>query len=223
MPPSASAARSSSSRCRLKSSRAAILFVLSGVTLAALYYYYFGSPRERVILLPQADGTPSAVVVQSKSGATSVLDRPYSVATVSPRRIGSEQTDDAAVRTRYKELFDALPARPRSFLLYFETGGTKLIPESERRLQVVLGVLRELKDLPASELIVIGHADDVGSDALNDELSRRRAASIANMLKSKGIDTTRVSIVGRGSRDPLVPARKGMAEVHNRRVEIRLK
>jgi len=87
----------------------------------------------------------------------------------------------------------------------------------------VVSVLSDIKDLPASELTVIGHADEVGTDALNDELSRRRAAAIVSLLKSRGIDTTRASIVGRGSRDPLVPTRMGTAEVKNRRVEIRLK
>ncbi len=207
----------------MRGSRLAIVFVLAGVILAALYYYYTMPPNERVILLPQPDGTPSAIIVQSKTGATSVLDRPYSVATISKTKIGSEQTDEASVKTRYQDLYDALPARTRSYLLYFETGGTRLTPESEKFLPVVLGVLRDLREMPASELIVIGHADEVGSDALNDALSRRRAVSIVNLLKAKGIDTAHAAIVGRGSRDPLVPVRKGAAEVKNRRVEIRLK
>jgi OmpA-OmpF porin, OOP family len=206
----------------VRSSRLAIVFVLAGVVVAALYYY-MTPPSERVILLPQPDGTPSAVIVQSNTGATSVLDRPYSVATISKKRIGSEQTDEATVKTRYKELFDALPARTRSYVLYFETGGTRLTSESEKLLQIVFNVMRDLKDLQASELIVIGHADEVGTDALNDALSRQRAASIVSLLKAKGIDTTHVAVVGRGSRDPLVPVRKGAAEAKNRRVEIRLK
>ena len=197
--------------------------VLSGVVLAGLYYYLSMPPAERVILLPQPDGAPSAVVVRSRTGATSVLDRPYSVATVTPTRIGSEQTDEAAVKTRYKELFDAFPARTRSYRLFFETGGTKLTPESEKQLQLLLTVLRDLKDLPASELIVIGHADEVGSDTLNDDLSRRRATAVASMLKASGMDAAHVSVVGRGSRDPLVPVSKGGPEARNRRVEIRVK
>ena len=207
----------------MTSKRLAILLALSGAVLAGLYYYFSIHPAERIILLPQPDGTPSAVVVRSRSGATSVLDRPFSVAIVTPSRIGAEQTDEVAVKARYKELFDAFPARPRSYRLFFETGGTRLTPESEKQLQLLLGVLRDLKDLPASELIVIGHADEVGSDALNDELSRRRAANVARLLKAEGVDAAHVSIVGRGSRDPLVPVRKGAPEARNRRVEIRVK
>ncbi|MBE0612275.1 MAG: OmpA family protein [Burkholderiales bacterium] len=174
-------------------------------------------------MLPQADGTPSAVVVQSKSGVAFVLERPYSVATVGTQRIGVEKTDEAAVKTRYKELFDAFPQRPRSFRLFFESGGIRLMPESEERLPLIVDALKDLTDLPASELILIGHADDVGSDTLNDALSRRRAESIASTLKAKHIDTAHVAIVGRGSRDPLVSVKEGSPEARNRRVEIRLK
>lgn len=212
------------SKSRPTTRRRAIAFVLSGAVLAALYFYFATGPAERIILLPQLDGTPSAVVVKSKkSGATYVLDRPYSVATVGETRIGSGTTDETAVRTRYSALFDAFPERPRSYRLYFETGGTKLTPESEKRLPILVGVIKDLKDLPATELILVGHADEVGSSALNDALSRRRAARIAGMLKAAGVDAARVSIVGRGSREPLVPVGEGAPEARNRRVEIRLK
>ena len=207
----------------IRNSHAALLLcVLAGI-IFVLAKLYTASPPERVILLPQPDGTPSAVIVQSKAGTTAVLERPYSVARITPKQVESEQTDESTVKTRYKDLFDALPARPRSYQLFFESGGTRLTPESGKYLQLVAGVLRDLKDLPAAELTVIGHADEVGTDALNDELSRRRALAVAGMLKAKGIDTERTSIVGRGSRDPLIPTRKSTAEVKNRRVEIRLK
>lgn len=206
---------------RMRNSHLAFLFLLSAVVLVALYYAT--RARERVTLLPQPDGTPSAVVIRSKAGATSVLERPYAVAVVTESRIGSEQTDEAAVRTRYKELYEAFPARPRSYLLFFDSGGTRLTPESEKRVPLIVKVLGDLKELPASELTVIGHADEVGADASNDELSRRRAASVVAILKGKGIDTSHVVMVGRGRRDPLVRSGKGVADAQNRRVEIRLK
>jgi outer membrane protein OmpA-like peptidoglycan-associated protein len=175
---------------------------------------------DRVTLLPQPDGTPSAIAVTSKTGDAAVIDRPYQVALVSDKKIGLEQTDEAAVRLRYKELLEALPARPKSYQLYFENNGTRLTSASEKLLQVVQDTL---KDFPAPEIIIIGHTDTVGADALNDKLSLQRAVSIENILKTKGIDTSRISTVGRGSRDLLVPTGKGVSEEKNRRVEIRLK
>jgi len=178
------------------------------------------TPSERVTLLPQPDGSPSAVVVQLKTGGSVVLDRPYMVASATDKQIGTEQTDATTVNLRYKELLEALPARPQSYVLFFDFGDTKLTPESEKLVQVML---RDIKELPAPELVVIGHTDASGSDDFNDELSRQRAISVLNILKAKGIDTKRVSTVGRGSRDPLVKTKKGVYEAKNRRVEIRLK
>ncbi len=175
---------------------------------------------DRVTLLPQPDGTPSAIAVTSKTGDAAVIDRPYQVAIVSDKKIGLEQTDEAAVRLRYKELLEALPARPKSYQLYFENSGTQLTSASEKLLQVMQ---ETLKDFPAPEIIIIGHTDTVGADALNDKLSLQRAIYIENILKTKGIDTRRISTVGRGSRDLLVPTGKGVSEEKNRRVEIRLK
>jgi len=195
----------------------ALLFICLGMTQFA----GCATPLpERVTLLPQPDGTPSAVVIQAKTGGSTVLDQPYTVATVTGKQLGSEKTDEATVKLRYKELFDALPARPKSYLLFFDTGGTRLTPESENLVRVILA---DLKQLPAPELILIGHTDAVGSDAFNDELSTHRATSVVDLLKSQGIDMSRVSAVGRGGRDLLVQTKKGVAEAKNRRVEVRLK
>jgi outer membrane protein OmpA-like peptidoglycan-associated protein len=196
------------------------LYVPVFLLLAVMQLAGCATPSERVTLLPQPDGTPSAVVVQLKTGGSLLLDHPYMVATATEKQIRTEQTDEATIKLRYKEVFDALPARPKSYLLYFDFGNTQLTPESEKNVQVML---RDIKELPAPELVVIGHTDASGSDDVNDELSRQRAISVLNFLKAKGIDTQRVSTVGRGSREPLVKTKKGAYEARNRRVEIRLK
>ena len=188
--------------------------------LAVIQFAGCATPSERVTLLPQPDGTPSAVVVQLKAGGSILLDQPYMVATATEKQIGTQQADEATVKLRYKDVLDALPARPKSYLLYFDFGNTQLTPESEKFMQVIL---RDIKELPAPEVVVIGHTDESGSDDINDELSRQRAISVLNILKAEGVDINRVSTVGRGSRDPLVKTKKGAYEARNRRVEIRVK
>jgi outer membrane protein OmpA-like peptidoglycan-associated protein len=173
-----------------------------------------------VTSLPQPDGSPSAVVIQLKTGAAIVLDRPYRVAAVTITKIDTEQTDEAAINLRYKELLEALPARPRSYLLYFYFGDTQLTLESENVVQLMLN---DIKKLPAPELIIIGHTDAIGTEAFNDDLSRLRAMSVLDMLKAEGINIRLASTQGQGSREPLVTNRKGEPEARNRRVEIRLK
>ncbi len=188
--------------------------------LAVIQFAGCATPSERVTLLPQPDGRPSAVVVQLKTGGSILLDHPYMVVTATEKQIGTQQADEATVKLRYKDVLEALPPRPKSYLLYFDFGNTQLTPESEKYMQVIL---RDIKELPAPELVVIGHTDESGSDDVNDELSRQRAISVLNILKAEGVDINRVSTVGRGSRDPLVKTKKGAYEARNRRVEIRVK
>jgi outer membrane protein OmpA-like peptidoglycan-associated protein len=141
-------------------------------------------------------------------------------AAVNKNEIKMVQADAAAINLRYKELIEALPARPRSYLLFFDFGDTQLTPESEN---IVQDMLSDINKLPAPELIIIGHTDIIGNDDFNDDLSLQRAIRVLEMLKAKGIDTRLVSTVGRGSRDPLVTNKKGESEARNRWVEIRLK
>lgn len=174
---------------------------------------------ERIVLLPQADGSSSAVVVRSKAGEI-VLDQPYAVAAVTERRIELEKTDAATVNKRYRSLADALPPRPRSYLLYFETGGNQLTPESATQLD---DVARDLNAMPAAELLVIGHTDSVGSDQVNDEISAARADLVRTVLLDRAGNRLRIETVGRGKRDLLFPTGDGVAEPRNRVVEIRLR
>lgn len=189
------------------------------LALACLLLTACATP-ERVILLPEADGKASAVVVRARQGGDLVLAQPYAVANVKPSRVTAEMTDEAAVRTRYRAVMEALPVRARAYTLNFEFGKTLLTAESRRMLDTVL---EEMWTLPAPELIIVGHTDDVGSDSVNDRLSLERANTVLSLIKAKGIVPRDVTTVGRGKRDPLYPAKSGTPEPRNRRVEIRIK
>lgn len=192
------------------------------VGLLALVGLWLGAcaTPERVVLLPEADGQQSAVVVRANKGGDLVLDRPYAVASVKSGQITPEVTDEKAVSTRYKAVIEALPMRARSYTLNFEFGKVALTSESRSLLD---RILQEMGQLPAPEMIIVGHTDDVGSDAVNDKLSLERANSVLSLIKAKGIVPRDVTTVGRGKRDPLYPAKSGMQEPRNRRVEIRIK
>lgn len=175
---------------------------------------------DRVVLLPQEDGSPSAVLVQHRDGREVLLNQAYATASVSERRLEAGVSSAEEVKARYPALSDALPARARSYLLYFQSGGEQLTAESVRRLDEVLA---EIKQLPAPELMIIGHTDSVGSEAANDDISLRRARAIRASFVGKGFDAASIEAVGRGKRQLLVPTADGVAEPKNRRVEIRLR
>ncbi len=174
---------------------------------------------QRVTLLPQADGTPSALVVRSEQGELTLAE-PYASASLAKGQLSAEKTDEATIRERYKALLAAQPPQPRVYLLYFATGGERLVAESE---VLVATIVRDLQQTPAAELLVIGHTDRVGSDEANDQLSLSRANAIRTMLTAGGVPVARIETVGRGERAPLVPTADGVAEAKNRRVEVRLR
>ena len=73
---------------------------------------------------------------------------------------------------------------------------------------------------PNSNVTIIGHTDSTGSDAVNNPLSLNRAASVRDYLTSRKIAISRITIDGRGSREPLVANDTAANKAKNRRVEI---
>ncbi|MDD2730435.1 OmpA family protein [Malikia sp.] len=79
---------------------------------------------------------------------------------------------------------------------------------------------RGLQNNPNARVSIIGHTDNVGSDAVNDPLSINRAASVRNYLTSRGISSSLISIDGRGEREPIASNDSADGRARNRRVEI---
>jgi outer membrane protein OmpA-like peptidoglycan-associated protein len=67
---------------------------------------------------------------------------------------------------------------------------------------------------------VVGHTDSSGDDDYNYDLSRRRAASVAQYLSSQNLDPNRFSVEGHGERDPIASNATASGKAKNRRVEI---
>lgn len=171
---------------------------------------------ERVVLLPSADGRPSAVVVRDAQGEL-LLNEPYAG---TYRRAGSNdsyRTTAAEVQERFGAALAAQPVRPSSYVLYFQPGGDVLTLESQAEFA---RVRKEIAERAAAEVMVIGHTDRVGSLQANDSLSAKRAEAMRDMLIEAGVPAEKLEAVGRGERDPLVATEDGVAEPKNRRVEI---
>jgi outer membrane protein OmpA-like peptidoglycan-associated protein len=79
---------------------------------------------------------------------------------------------------------------------------------------------QSLEKYPGSELLIVGHTDDVGDDAYNARLSARRAESAASFLTSQGVDAGRLHTRGLGETEPVAPNTDEAGRQKNRRVEI---
>ncbi|MFA5539952.1 MAG: OmpA family protein [Gemmobacter sp.] len=101
--------------------------------------------------------------------------------------------------------------------LLFATDSATLRPDLQRDLQAVAG---NLQQYPNSRIEVIGHTDSTGSAAYNQELSQRRANSVANVLRNSGVPANRVIAYGRGEDQPVASNLTPDGRALNRRVEI---
>jgi OmpA-OmpF porin, OOP family len=175
------------------------------------------APATRVILLPQANGTPSAVDVTTPTGKQ-LLTKPYQVAEVSQAgEITPDTTSADKVRETYPGLISAQPAPPEQFVLQFEPGTAQLTAESQTQLDQI--VVRA-KARAGGEIVVTGHTDRQGALEANDKLSLERAQAVRAVLIERGFKAELVEAVGRGEREPLVPTDDEVAEPRNRRAEL---
>ena len=76
-----------------------------------------------------------------------------------------------------------------------------------------------LEKYPDTNIEVIGHTDDKGSNNYNERLSQRRATSVASFLKTNGIAASRITTKGMGESDPKVTNDSDANRAENRRVE----
>jgi outer membrane protein OmpA-like peptidoglycan-associated protein len=77
-------------------------------------------------------------------------------------------------------------------------------------------------DVLHMRLQVVGYTDSQGSDVVNDALSLARAHSVARYIQSKGVDAHRITVEGRGEKQPMVSNDQSYGRALNRRVEILL-
>ena len=101
--------------------------------------------------------------------------------------------------------------------LLFDTGSAALNPALQRDIRAVGASLLKY---PYSNVQVIGHTDNVGSAAMNQDLSQRRAVSVANVLRDSGVPNGRISAFGRGEEQPVASNLTPEGRALNRRVEI---
>jgi len=91
----------------------------------------------------------------------------------------------------------------------------------QSRLMPILDQFAQgLNQQPSMEVRIVGHTDNTGTDAINNPLSVNRAQSARDYLVSRGVATQRISIDGRGSREPIADNASEAGRSRNRRIDI---
>ena len=101
--------------------------------------------------------------------------------------------------------------------MLFDTGGSTLKPGAQLLLDKLAAYLGQN---PETRAIIEGHTDNVGSDAMNQGLSERRAAAVAAALQMRGIGIDRLEITGFGESYPVATNDTSAGREQNRRVEV---
>ncbi len=110
-------------------------------------------------------------------------------------------------------------------VVYFDFKSSELSQRSKNQLQILADVLNIIQK---SSLKIYGHADEIGSQDFNMNLSIKRAFSVKNFLISKGIETSKIDVYGKGESQEWLPNRLAsgtdnpIGRSYNRRVEIYL-
>lgn len=115
----------------------------------------------------------------------------------------------------------APPDRPAvSLMVTFATGSAALTPQAEAVLTSLARALNA-PELARSRFRIEGHTDTVGSAALNQALSERRAEAVRDyLIRRQGIAAGRLETVGFGETMLLVRTPDGTPEARNRRVQV---
>lgn len=149
---------------------------------------------------------PAFVNLNSENQSTAPVQKP-----VSPQKYAlSSKTKDS------KKIVSGFDP-PRKETIYFSFDDTKIMPAELSKLQSFWSDVKKRK----GSVTIEGHADDIGSEEYNQELSNLRAKVVAIQLQQLGMDNQYiVTIRGSGETQPVAKTNSQHARAINRRVVI---
>ncbi|HEY8928197.1 MAG TPA: OmpA family protein [Mucilaginibacter sp.] len=77
-----------------------------------------------------------------------------------------------------------------------------------------------LQNNPETNILIVGHTDNTGSDAHNMDLSIRRAEAVKAVIMADNVNGSRLNIQGKGETEPIGDNNTVDGRAQNRRVEI---
>jgi outer membrane protein OmpA-like peptidoglycan-associated protein len=104
--------------------------------------------------------------------------------------------------------------------ILFDVDSAAVYPQVRSDLNVLAG---NLLRYPNSTVFVVGHTDNTGAAAYNQQLSERRAQSVASVLIAGGVNPGRIIATGRGEDQPIASNLTPEGRQENRRVDITIR
>lgn len=132
---------------------------------------------------------------------------------------GSAMVSNVRIATGLPDMRNKLMTEGKivSYGIYFDVNKDLVKAESYGSLKEIATILTENPDV---KIKIVGHTDADGADASNLDLSKRRAASVkAELVKTFGIDASRMQTDGKGESQPMAQNDTPSNKALNRRVE----
>ncbi len=106
---------------------------------------------------------------------------------------------------------------PGPYLVYFDFDKSSITPEAARILDEAATAAKNNTPI---QIVVKGHTDTSGTNAYNQKLSERRAASVFEELVKRGVTGSAIGTEAVGEEELAIPTADGVREPANRRVSI---
>jgi len=100
---------------------------------------------------------------------------------------------------------------------FFDFDKFVLKTEGKARLKELA---EKVNSISLEVVIVVGHTDNVGTDAYNQKLSQRRAEAVKAYMVSLGVAKNRIYTEGKGESEPTADNKTAAGRAKNRRVEV---
>jgi outer membrane protein OmpA-like peptidoglycan-associated protein len=101
--------------------------------------------------------------------------------------------------------------------LLFDFDSEVLRPEAKTNLRELAA---SLVKYPGSDLLILGHTDQLGSTTYNLALSERRTNAAASYLMAQGVSGGRIATRGLGETEPIASNETETGRQANRRIEV---
>jgi len=122
---------------------------------------------------------------------------------------------DAAIARQGDKLYVALPSG-----ILFDVNKDEVKPSARDQVGQAAEVLVKYPD---TYITVEGHTDSTGGTEYNQKLSERRAVRVRDLLASRGVAASRLSVHGYGESDPIADNGTAEGRQANRRVQLEIR
>ncbi|SBS25682.1 Outer membrane porin F precursor [Marinomonas spartinae] len=163
-----------------------------------------------------AQSQPNVAATANSDQSAAMDNQPVKQSTVDDSTANTDQTAAAADTTDKAKASSALAAKPDQVEVKFATNSVAVPQSVYPKLQKIATYMQANPD---TSVTIKGYTDNTGTKAYNVKLSEKRALAVGQVLSSTfNIPQSRISTVGYGEAQPVVPNDTPAHREQNRRV-----